>query len=214
MKDGNGMKLKRTTLMTVILAALTMMIAACSKSEGRADDMAASSITAYNHTPDYIHQFYVNDAWGGNSFAYGGGGGFVCCVTYPRKWHEGLTATVRWTTSSSDPNATGDAAVGKWHEAIVSIEKYDKPGNVNVHFLPNGKVRIIISSKGAGHPDYPGPDYPVMPPDFHFEPWRGAASEAEARARSREAHRALQVSPDDSPSLPPEQMPLYPKERQ
>ncbi|WP_116313418.1 DUF3304 domain-containing protein [Cupriavidus taiwanensis] len=208
------MKLKRTTLMTVILAALTMMIAACSKSEGRADDMAASSITAYNHTPDYIHQFYVNDAWGGNSFAYGGGGGFVCCVTYPRKWHEGLTATVRWTTSSSDPNATGDAAVGKWHEAIVPIEKYDKTGTVQIHFLPEGKIRIIISNFMSGHPDYPGPDYPVKPPDFHFAPWRGAASEAEARARSQEKHRALQVSPGDSPSLSPEQMPLYPKERQ
>ncbi|SPA02846.1 conserved exported hypothetical protein [Cupriavidus taiwanensis] len=208
------MEQKRATLMAVILAALTIMVSACGKGEGRADDMTASSITAYNHTPDYIHQFYINDAWGGNSFAYGGGGGFVCCVIYPRKWHQGLTATVRWTTSSSDPNETGDAAVGKWHEAIVPIEKYLEPGTVQIHFLPEGKIRIIISNLMSGHPDYPGPDYPVMPPDFHFEPWRGAASEAEARARSREARRALQVSPDDSPSLPPDLMPLYPKERQ
>ncbi|WP_116358494.1 DUF3304 domain-containing protein [Cupriavidus taiwanensis] len=172
-------------IMAIALAALSMLVGACSKSEGLEDDMAASSITAYNHTPDYIHQFYIDDAWGGNSFAYGGGGGFVCCVTYPRKWHQGLSVKVRWTISSSDPNATGAEAEETWHEAIVPIEKYDKPGNVNVHFLPNGNVRLIISSKGAGHPDYPGPDYPVKPPDFHFEPWRGAASEAEARARSR-----------------------------
>ncbi|WP_111519967.1 DUF3304 domain-containing protein [Cupriavidus phytorum] len=177
------MKLKRTIIEWSIVAMSSMVIAACGKGGGQADDMAASSITAYNHTPDYIHQFYVNEAWGGNSFAYGGGGGFVCCVTYPRKWHDGLNATVRWTTSSSDPNATGDAAIEKWHEALVPIEKYIESGTVQVHFLPEGKVRIIVSNFMSGHPDYPGPDYPVTPPDFHFEPWRGAASEAEARAR-------------------------------
>ncbi|WP_240072053.1 DUF3304 domain-containing protein [Cupriavidus taiwanensis] len=201
------MRHKRALVAVMIFSALTMLVAACGKGGEQPDDTLASSITPYNHTPDYIHQFYVNDAWGGNSRAYGGGGSFVCCVTYPGKWHEGLTAEVRWTTSSSDPNATGAEAEETWHEAIVPIEKYEKPGNVNVHFLPDGKVRIIISSMGSGHPDYPGPDYPVKPPDFQFEPWRGAASEAEARARSQEAHRVLQVSRDESLSLPQSKCP-------
>ncbi|MEX6584918.1 DUF3304 domain-containing protein, partial [Ralstonia solanacearum] len=55
------------------LAAL-YVLAACSKNDDIPDDKATAKITAYNHTPDYIHQFYVDDAWGGNSFAYGGGG--------------------------------------------------------------------------------------------------------------------------------------------
>ncbi len=166
------------------LAALSVL-AACSKQDDIPDDKATASITSYNHTPDYIHQFYVDDAGGGNSFAYGGGGKFVCCVVYPRVWHPGLKATVKWTTSSSDPNATGDAAQEHWHEAVVPIEKYTEAGTLNVHFLPGGKVRLIISKMGAGHPDYPGPAYPVAPPDFHFEPWKGAASEAEARAQAQ-----------------------------
>lgn len=166
------------------LVALSALVA-CSKKDDIPDDKATASITSYNHTPDYIHQFYVDDAGGGNSFAYGGGGKFVCCVVYPRVWHPGLKATVKWTTSSSDPNATGDAAQEHWHEAVVPIEKYTEAGTLNVHFLPGGKVRLIISKMGAGHPDYPGPAYPAAPPDFHFEPWKGEASQAAARARAQ-----------------------------
>ncbi|MEX6584906.1 DUF3304 domain-containing protein, partial [Ralstonia solanacearum] len=55
------------------LAALSVLVA-CSRKDDIPDDKATASITSYNHTPDYIHQFYIDDAWGGNSFAYGGGG--------------------------------------------------------------------------------------------------------------------------------------------
>ncbi len=170
---------------TAALAALCVL-AACSKKDDIPDDKATASITSYNHTPDYIHQFYIDDAWGGNSFAYGGGGKFVCCLIYPEKWSPGLTAKVKWTTSSSDPNATGDAAKPHWHEAVVPIDQYSKPGTrLNVHFLPDGKVRLIITDMAAGFAGYPGPEYPVAPPDFHFEPWKGEASQAAARARAQ-----------------------------
>ncbi|MBS0425976.1 MAG: DUF3304 domain-containing protein [Proteobacteria bacterium] len=131
--------------------------------------MLGGSITAYNHTGDYIHQYYINGQWGGNSFAYEGGGSFVCCAEFPAQWHEGLSATVRWTTSSSDPKATGDAAEEHWHEKVVPIERYTSEGNLNVHFLPGGDVRLVVSLAGAGHPDYPGPAYPEKPPGW--PPW-------------------------------------------
>ncbi|QGJ68034.1 DUF3304 domain-containing protein [Xanthomonas oryzae pv. oryzae] len=50
---------------------------------------------------------------GGNSYAYGGGGSFVCCITYPRKWNSKLVAEVKWTTSSSNPS---DPRILTWHE--------------------------------------------------------------------------------------------------
>ncbi|MDB0511939.1 DUF3304 domain-containing protein [Ralstonia solanacearum] len=186
------------------LAALCMLTA-CSKKDDIPDDKATASITAYNHTPDYIHQFYIDDAWGGNSFAYGGGGKFVCCLIYPEKWSPGLTAKVKWTTSSSDPNATGDAAQEHWHEAVVPIDRYSKPGTrLNVHFLPDGKVRLIVTDMAAGFAGYPGPEYPVAPPDFHFEPWKGAASYVEAYERHRAlVEKTLKVSPDEPASAPP-----------
>lgn len=195
----------------VMLYALT----ACATKQDPMDDKATASITSYNHTPDYIHQFYVDDTWGGNSFAYGGGGKFVCCIVYPRTWSPGLTARVKWTTSSSDPNATGDAAKEHWHEAVVPIEKYVETGKLNVHFLPGGRVRLIISSKVAGYPEYPGPAYPVKPADFYFEPSRRAArmqeerarAQAAGRARLQEEMRALEGAPP-SPPVPSVPTPL------
>jgi hypothetical protein len=148
----------------------TLALPACSKSNGLDDDTATASITPYNHTPEYIHQLYIDGAWGGNSRAYGGGGSAVCCIVYPRVWRPGLTATVKWTTSSSDPKATGDAATEKWHEKVVLIDEYKEPGTrLSVHFMPGGDVRLVITSMSAGHEDYPGPPAPVKPADFPFQ---------------------------------------------
>jgi Protein of unknown function (DUF3304) len=154
-------------LKAALMASLVGPLVACSKPP---EAKPTANLSAYNHTPEYIHEYYVNDQWGGNSRAYGGGGKFVCCIAYPKLWRPDLTAKVRWTTSSSDPKATGDAAVGKWHDATVAIDRYSEPGTrLNVHFLPKGEVRLVITNKSAGHPDYPGPPAPVMPADFPFQ---------------------------------------------
>jgi hypothetical protein len=148
---------------------LALGVVMANTSTGIQADKMTAQISPYNHTAEYIHQLYVNDQGGGNSRAYSGGGSFVCCLVYPKIWREGLTAKVRWTTSSSDPNATGDAATGKWHEKIVPIDRYSEPGTtLNVHFLPKGEVRLVISSKGADHPQYQGPKAPEKPKDFPF----------------------------------------------
>lgn len=124
-------------------------------------------ITAYNHTQDYIHQYYIDEKSGGNVRAYGIDG-ILCCTTIPEKWHEGLTATVKWTTSSGIP---GDRRPGAeketWHEKKVAIEPYTRPVNVIApHFLPNGEVRLIVSRNLAGSSEYPGPGEPVAPPGW------------------------------------------------
>ncbi|SEL94225.1 Protein of unknown function, partial [Pseudomonas agarici] len=126
---------------------------------------ATASITAYNHTEEYIHRFFVDDTWGGNSRAYGGGGKFVCCINYPREWRPDLTATVRWSTSSSIPNGPPGVT---WHEEVVPIEQFDELGDLNVHFLPDHKVRLIISPGSPGFPGYRGPDAPVKPADWPY----------------------------------------------
>ena len=171
--DMNLASIRRSLLWLLAAALAVLPLAACSKKPGegelRADQMTAN-LSAYNHTPEYIHQYYVDGQGGGNSRAYGGGGSFVCCIAYPKIWRPDLKAKVRWTTSSSDPKATGDAATEKWHEAIVPIDRYTELGTtLNVHFLPEGEVRLVISSKGSGHPDYPGPPPPVKPADFPFQ---------------------------------------------
>lgn len=151
------------------VALMTTALSACSGSSPPPSETASANLSGYNHTEDYIHEFYVDGTWGGNVFAYGGGGSFVCCIAYPRQWREGLAAKVRWTTSSSDPEATGDAIKGKWHETVAPIERYTQPGTtLNVHFLPEGKVRLIITSGSAAQPGYPGPPPPVKPKSFKW----------------------------------------------
>lgn len=148
------------------IAILSLTSMGCAGRNKQQTETGFGDLSGYNHTADYIHQFYVDGKWGGNVYPYRGGGSFVCCYRYPEKWREGLKATVRWTTSSADPKATGDAATEKWHEATVPIERYLEPGTVNVHFLPEGKVRLVISNFSARHPEYPGPARPEKPKSF------------------------------------------------
>ncbi len=152
-----------------LLVALSFALAACNPAAA-VDEKMTANISGYNHTADYIHQFYIDGQGGGNAFAYSGGGSFVCCIRYPKNWRPGLTAKVRWTTSSSDPGATGDAASEHWHEKVVPVERFTTPGTtLNAHFLPGGEVRLIITSMTAGWPGYPGPPAPVKPDDFPFQ---------------------------------------------
>lgn len=156
-----------------LAASLLTPLPACSEKPpagGLRADQEIAKLSVYNHTGDYIHQSYINGQGGGNAYAYTGGGSFVCCIVYPSKWHEGLTAKVRWTTSSSDPSATGRDAEGQWHEKVVPIDRYREPGTtLNIHFLPGGEVRLIVTSMTAGWPGYPGPAAPVKPAGY--PPW-------------------------------------------
>lgn len=157
-------------LRCLVPVALTVSaLTACSKDGGLPDNKATAQLSGYNHTEEYIHEFYVDGAWGGNVFAYSGGGSFVCCMIYPTVWRTGLTAKVRWSTSSSDPKATGPASEDHWHETVVPIEAYKEPGTtLNVHFLPDNKVRLIIFSGSDLAPGYPGPRLPNKPKDFKW----------------------------------------------
>ncbi|PJJ96080.1 hypothetical protein CO611_09160 [Lysobacteraceae bacterium NML03-0222] len=141
--------------------AAGLALTGCSQAE---ETTAIASMSAYNHTADYIHQYYINGQWGGNSRAYGGGGSFVCCIIYPRQWHEGLSATVRWSTSDTAPYGSPEET---WHEKVVPIERYEAPGTrLNVHFLPSHEVRLIIWNGASGTSAYPGPPPPVAPEGF------------------------------------------------
>jgi len=148
-----------------IFLLLTLGLAGCEE-KPKVVESSFIKITAYNHTEDYIHQYYVDQGGGANVSAYGGGGKFTCCIGVPGEWQPGMMATVRWTTSASRKSKkpyTGET----WHEEQVTIEPYGKEATtLGVHFLPLGKVRLIISRMAAGHPDYPGPAYPVAPADW------------------------------------------------
>lgn len=146
-------------------AVLLFVVLVGCNGEEQDNGPATASIIGYNNTEHYIHRFFVDESWGGNVRAYSGGGGVVCCISYPREWSSDLAAVVRWSTSSSIPDGPRGVT---WHEKIVPIESYDQLGDLNVHFLPGNQVRLIISPGSPGFPGYRGPDAPVKPIDWPY----------------------------------------------
>jgi hypothetical protein len=130
------------------LATALFALSAC------AEKNYAASISPHNHTSRYIDAVYVNGNWGANVFAHSGGGSWVCCVTLPNVYSNELTVQVGWVDDS-----------GQNHVRQVKVEPYTKPGQLMVHFLRTGEIKVVVSNLGLGHPDYPlkGEDAAVRP---------------------------------------------------
>jgi len=122
--------------------------------------MPASIVGVQHLGSDHlIHEFYVNKGYYGNVDEGGGGGGLTCCVTLPKHWYPGLTADVRWEAyriiKPADPAQEETVESAGIYRAQVPVEAYQQSGKFYVHFFPNGRVRIVVSSigpSGEGHP--------------------------------------------------------------
>ncbi|WP_081897715.1 DUF3304 domain-containing protein [Massilia sp. BSC265] len=127
----------------------------------RGDDRMGVSINSVHHlgSGHLIHEFYVDKGYYGNVGEEGGGGDVTCCVTLPKHWHPGLKADVRWEVyriiKPTDPAEEETVEPEGIYRAQVPVESYREPGQFVVHFFPNGRVRIVVSSispSGDGHP--------------------------------------------------------------
>jgi hypothetical protein len=152
-----------------LFCALVLVMA--SPSDDLPKDKMRLFLVFHNHTGEFITATSVADEGyeqvHAHSTAERG-----CCVVYPKVWDANAVTKVRWTTSSSDPKASGEAAIATPHEATVSFDRYAGSGDrtkLNVHFLSAGQVRLVISDKSASHPDYPGPSAPEKPADFPLQ---------------------------------------------
>ena len=145
------------------LLLLAIVLQSCSKSTDETQpEGTPASVTGYNYTFEGIQEFYVNGAWGGG-VSVGGGNGQVCCVQLPDRWTPGLTAKVHWVRSDcGDENVGGkrcpfggDSWPHKDLEATVAIEPYDRPGDVQVMFLPKDEIKIYVFGAGPINPAHP-----------------------------------------------------------
>lgn len=116
-----------------------------------ADHDVGLELSGLNYTDVGISTFSVNGYHGGNIYPNGGGGSFVCCVTVPRRWRAGMKVAVRWTPDERVPEL--------WKERIVMVPEYTKDdfGAFLVHFYPDDTVKVLVSTKIEGHPEYPYP---------------------------------------------------------
>jgi len=139
------------------LALLLILLAGCDAGQARQDTIPAP-LTGIDHLDDHlsVQDFWVNGTSGHQA---GGGGSVVCCVKLPRQWHSSLTVVVGWGVTNWR-DCTWES-----HERRVPVERYDEVGRVRVHFLSDGKVRVISSNVGPGiyqpNEGYPGPHDPI-----------------------------------------------------
>jgi len=117
----------------------------------KVDDHLPVTLSAIQHLGrDYrIDSFYVDKYAGGSIREGGEGGGIICCISLPKKWSPGLKAEVRWEVhhikQTDNSTAPETAEVEGIYRAQVPVEAYIKPDRFWVHFLPEGRVRIIVS---------------------------------------------------------------------
>ena len=121
---------------------------------------ASASMGGIDHLPDYlsVSNFSVNRAAG---FQAADGNVSVPSPSMPRKWRPGLTVHVKWTVSDWKHGGGGN------YEADVPVDPYAEPGNVYVHFLADGNVRVVVSNYYPWSPKYPGPHDPIP----QKQPW-------------------------------------------
>ena len=135
------------------------------------DEIMGVPLTGIDHLADHlsVQDFYVDGTPGAQA---GQGGRLVCCADLPRVWHPGITVEVRWNVTNWR-DCTGEDFIKR-----VPVEHYDKIGQMWVHFLANGNVRVVSSNwypESARHPDSA---YPVKEPIPDKHPWSTYSYEA------------------------------------
>jgi hypothetical protein len=126
-------------------------------------DTRTGSLVGVNYTAHGIQWFQIGSAHGSSLGSYQGGGGYECCLTYPKTWSPTFKVTVKWERSDGLEPGGADFRI-KGMEKIVTVEKYESGGNVYVLFLPDDVVKIFVSEVGVGNPDFPTrPGYPRDP---------------------------------------------------
>lgn len=102
------------------------------------------SLRSYSHIDRPIYSYWVNDNWGGNLGAYGGG--TTCCWSF-----EGDTAKVVWILSMSREQQRQGMVKERHSVSLPMPERTRDDRYLHVHFLPNDRVKLVWSP-GFGSP--------------------------------------------------------------
>lgn len=130
----------------VIMLIATGLLAACQS----VPPMRGVSMTGIDHLDDHlsVQDFQVD---GHSAFQAGKGGSSVCCTRIPETWHPGLKVHVTWNVTNWRDRTWSEQA------ADVAVDRYDEIGDMYVHFLADGKVRVLLSNYPPRADDYSGP---------------------------------------------------------
>ncbi|WP_432241436.1 DUF3304 domain-containing protein [Herbaspirillum robiniae] len=140
-------------LVTLLAATLLSPLVGCHDAQSL-EEGYAMDFTAYNHTDHSIDDFEFKLTDGkraaGGFVGKGEGGGDICCTSVPKQWKPFLIARVHATWQDGS-GATQQISTE------VPVPQYSRKdtGHMNIHFLRNGEVKVLVTSLETWHPDYP-----------------------------------------------------------
>lgn len=168
-----GGRIVRWLARLVVALPLTTTLMACASGK---DEGIGTGITGIDHLPDHlsVQNFWVN---GYRAAQAGKGGSNVCCATLPRKWRSELKVQIRWSVA--------DWQAGTWtcYVREVPVEPYEEVGQLWVHFLSDGSVRVVSSIEGPRSPTYPGPR-DLIPPKHPWDQYSPPPADLDCHRRA------------------------------
>jgi len=148
----SGTAWKRLTLVALIVL-VAWWLSSLIRDGIKRDDLVAVDLGGRHHIgPDFnISAFYVNGATSFDVGREGGGGSSVCCVMLPKTWKPRLSVDLRWEVRDWTRGDPADVDFDnnrsrsfKHFRAKVPVERYEMPGQVEVHFFAEGKARVLV----------------------------------------------------------------------
>ncbi|WP_423368197.1 DUF3304 domain-containing protein [Burkholderia sp. LMG 32019] len=134
--------------LVLLIGSLLLTMIGCSDS----NDINPSSVSGYNYTDYYIHQFTISNenqdlsAGGSNMLPKAAGkqrseSGGSCCIGIPSQWRPGMKLVIKWKVDKIQDGKTPS----KWYIATTDVPPYGpRTAGFVVHFLPGDRIRIQI----------------------------------------------------------------------
>jgi len=136
---------------TLLCFISTMMIASCATHENPMLARAPAQVGIVNHTANFIYSASVDGDGGGSMSKWGAGIGEICCASIPKIWRPGIVVLVRWDMPEDHQHIV--------KEKLVEVEKYERPGDIYLHFFPDDVIRVVVSNTAGW-----GKSHPIPPP--------------------------------------------------
>ncbi|MCU1718610.1 DUF3304 domain-containing protein [Pseudomonas sp. 5P_3.1_Bac2] len=126
-----------------LLSLLLLVFLAMSYLLWAYNQMPGAILYVHNHTDRPISSYAVNEAWGGNAFAYGGGGA-TCCTRI-----EGDVLTVQWIKGRTGEQLRQGVEIENITRQVPNPPRTRDDRYLHVHFFPGDQVRLFWSPTPA-----------------------------------------------------------------
>ncbi len=145
-----------------ILICIVPFVSACAAFEALPDDPfdgagPALVMVPVNHTDRYIPSLYLDQYWGANADAHGGGRKGVCCYPGLKDWRKPVNVTWRW-GQEEDSVTRAITLAGEDRSAVVnfppggpkrSSDTSEDEAYLCVIFRELNKVELAFATKGS-----------------------------------------------------------------